>query len=94
MRNVLKAALTVWYALLMMFFLLATATSALAVLQGLEDSNDSATGAGALGLFAFGWGVKRYMDKFMARVDETQKNSDRFKDWDDEDDQKGQGPQV
>jgi uncharacterized protein (TIGR03382 family) len=61
MRNVLKAALTVWYALLMMFFLLAAATSALAVLQGFEDGNDSATGAGALGLLAFGWGVRRYI---------------------------------
>jgi hypothetical protein len=94
MRNVLKAALTCWYMALTMAFLFAAAISFMTVMWGFTEPRDEAVGAGALGLFVFGWGVKRYLEKFVARVEETQKNSDRFKDWDDEDDQEGPGPQV
>jgi len=85
MGHVAKAALTCWYMLLTMTFCFLAAVSVLMILWGLSEQSDEALGAGALGVFAFGWGVKRYLGKFVTRVEETQKNADRFKDWDDED---------
>lgn len=85
MRNIAAALLTSWYALLTMLFCFGVAVSLMSVVWGLSEPSDNALGAGAFGLFSFGWGVRRYLALFVARVEQVQKNSDRFKDWDDED---------
>jgi len=87
MGSILKAALTTWYALLTGAFIFGCAVAAMTVLWGFTEPRDEAVGAGALALFAFGWGARRYLGLFLARVDAVQKAS--AKDWDDEDDETG-----
>jgi hypothetical protein len=87
MGHVAKAALTCWYMALVMAFLFGACISFMVLMWGFTAPLDEAVGAGAIGLFAFGWGVRRYMPMFLARVEETQRSAD--KDWDDEDDKTG-----
>lgn len=84
MGSVLKAAVTLWCMLLTMIFIFCLMSSLLALFYGLSSEDNGAVWAGAIGIFTFGWGIKRYAGKFIERVEETQKNTDRFKDWDDE----------
>lgn len=83
MGAVLKAAVTLWCMLLTMVFVFCLMGSLLAILYGLGSDDNGAVWAGALGIFTFGWGIKRYAGRFIDRVEET-KGTDRFKDWDNE----------
>ncbi len=87
MGNVLKAALTTWYALLTGAFIFGAAAAFMTLMTGFTEPRDEYVGAGAFALFSFGWGARTYLGKFLARVDDTQKAA--AKDWDDEDDEAG-----
>jgi hypothetical protein len=77
MREILKAALTLWYGVLMMAFIFLTATSFLSCIVGLAEERPDMLGAGIVGLIVFGCALRRYFGLFADRVDEVRRNSDR-----------------
>lgn len=84
MKEVLKSALTIWYFLLSMIFLFATMLS-IGVLLGLwGDGPDYAPWVGAGCTCVFWYAGSKYRKLFLGRIEEIHKNSDRFKDWDDD----------
>jgi len=83
MKEVLKAALTVWYFFLSMVFLFACAVSVFVAL-GITSSSDNSLWVGILGTVVFWAASSKYREKFIKRVEQTQKNTDKFKGWDDD----------
>jgi drug/metabolite transporter (DMT)-like permease len=82
MKEVLKAFLTAWYALLMMVFILGTAVAFLTFVNGLfDDSPPNSAWAGALGVAVFGYAVWHYGSKFIERMEEIHGSKN---DWDDD----------
>jgi hypothetical protein len=83
MKDVLKAVLTIWYFFLSMVFLFACMVSVFVAFGTVSDA-DNSLWVGVLGTVVFWTASSKYREKFIARIEQTQKNSDKFKDWDDD----------
>ena len=83
MKEVWKAAVTIWCLCLSMLFVFGFGVAFLTTVSGFALEKADMCWVGILSAAAFIWGVFRYNSKFIARVEQVQKNTDRFKDWDD-----------
>lgn len=73
MKEVLKAAYTLWCLLCLMTFSFLAAVSFLGVILALNANRSDFLYMSALCIFGFGWGMVRYSRLFTERVEKTKK---------------------